>query len=127
MERLLGSPIDRLVDAMRFRLSRQAALASNVANADTPGYRRVDVEFQDVLQRSATELRRTHAQHISTSEPAGTRVVRGPRGTRPDGNGVDRDREVLELARNAGTFSDQASILARVFALRRIAATGEPG
>ena len=127
MERLLGSPVDRLVDAMRFRLSRQAALASNVANADTPGYRRVDVEFQDVLQRAATDLRRTHARHLTTSDTSGTRVVRGPRGSRPDGNGVDRDREVLELSRNAGTFSNQATVLARVIALRRIAATGEAG
>ena len=43
--------IDRLVDAMRFRTARQGALAANVVNADTPGYRRVDVEFQDILQR----------------------------------------------------------------------------
>ncbi|MGI9592875.1 MAG: flagellar basal body rod protein FlgB [Myxococcota bacterium] len=127
MERLLGSPIDRLVDAMRFRLSRQAALAANVANADTPGYRRVDVEFHDVLQRAASEVRRTHARHLATAENSGIRVVHGPRGSRPDGNGVDRDREVLELSRNAGAFNDQASILARVIALRRIAATGESG
>jgi len=127
MERLLGGPIDRLADAMRFRLSRQGALAANVANANTPGYRRVDVEFQDVLQRAATELRRTHTRHISTSEPPNTRVVLGPRGTRPDGNGIDRDSEVLELSRNAGTFAKQAGILARVIALRRIAATGELG
>ena len=55
---------------------------------------------------------------------AGARML-VQRGTRPDGNGVDRDAEVLELSRNAGAFRNQAAILARVVVLRRIAATGE--
>lgn len=125
MDRVLGSPIDRLVDSMRFRLARQGALSANVANADTPGYRRVDVEFQDVLQRATGEMRRTDPRHLSSGSVDGMRVVQGPPGARPDGNGVDRDREIIELSRNAGAFGDQASILARVIALRRIAATGE--
>ena len=125
MDRVLGSPIDRLVDAMRFRTARQGALAANVVNADTPGYRRVDVEFQDVLQRVSSEMTRTDPRHISGASESGMRVVQGPRGTRPDGNGVDRDQELLELSRNASAFGNQASILARVIALRRIAATGE--
>jgi flagellar basal-body rod protein FlgB len=125
MDRVLGGPIERIVDAMRFRVARQGALAANLVNADTPGYRRVDVEFQDVLQRVAGDMTRTDARHLSSSGTDGTRLVRGPLGTRPDGNGVDRDQEVLELSRNAGAFQDQASILARVIALRRIAATGE--
>ncbi|NNL66646.1 MAG: flagellar basal body rod protein FlgB [Myxococcales bacterium] len=124
MERLLSAPFGELESAMRFRVSRQSALAANVTNADTPGYRRVDLEFQDALSR-ATGLRRTHERHLSTLSPEGARLVRGPRGTRPDGNGVDRDAEVLALSRNAGAFQDQAAILARVVVLRRIAATGE--
>lgn len=125
MDRVLGGPIDRLVDAMRFRMARQGALAANVVNADTPGYRRVDVEFQGILERKAGELTRTDENHLSISTDPGVRVVRGPRGARPDGNGVDRDQELIQLSRNAGAFGDQASILSRVLALRRIAATGE--
>ena len=124
MQRLLGAPIDQLESAMRFRLMRQGALAANVANADTPGYRRVDVEFQNSLERAATDLERTDARHLAAG-PHGVRVVRGPRGTRLDGNGVDRDLETLELSRNAGAFRKQADILARVYGLIRIAATGE--
>ena len=56
---------------------------------------------------------------------AGYRIVRGPRGSRPDGNGVELDREVVELTRNAGQFRDQAAVLARLLALRRIAVTGD--
>ena len=122
--RLLGPPIDQLENAMRFRLMRQGALAANVANADTPGYRRVDLEFADALDRAATDLQRTDARHLDEG-PAGVRIVRGPRGSRLDGNGVDRDLETLELARNAGAFRTQADVLARVYGLARLAATGE--
>lgn len=125
MDRIVGGPVDRLVDAMRFRVARQSALAANVVNADTPGYRRVDVEFKDVLARKAGELARTDERHISISSGPGHQLVRGPKGSRPDGNGVDRDQELIQLSRNAGAFGDQASILARLLALRRIAATGE--
>jgi len=124
MDRLLGTPIAPLEDAMRFRAQRQAVLASNLAHADTPGYRRADlVAFRDALDKAAS-LERTDPKHLG-GESGGVRVVRGPRGTRPDGTGVDRDQEALALSRNAGAFTDQANILARLFAIARIAATGE--
>lgn len=124
MERLLGAPITGLESAMRFRVQRQGVLATNLAHADTPGYRRADVvSFRDVIE-GALALRRTDPRHAGPGDGS-VRVVRGPRGTRPDGSGVDRDQEALELSRNAGAFTDQANVLARLFAIARIAATGE--
>mgnify|MGYP002790937951 CR=1 FL=1 len=35
--------------AMRFRKAREAVIAGNVANADTPGYRRRDLAFEGIL------------------------------------------------------------------------------
>ncbi len=127
MNRLYGAAIPGLESAMRFRLARQGALASNVANADTPGYRRIDVTFERALQRAGGDLARTHARHLASGDEAGHRIVRGPRGTRPDGNGVDRDQEVLRMARNAGAFKDAATVLSRIYAMRRMAVTGELG
>jgi flagellar basal-body rod protein FlgB len=127
VNRLYGAVIPGLEAAMRFRLFRQGALASNVANADTPGYRRVDVRFDAALERASEQLTRTHERHLGAGGPAGYRISQGPRGTRPDANGVDRDQEVLQMSRNAGAFQDAATVLARVYALRRMAATGELG
>ena len=42
-------------------------------------------------------------------------------GSRPDGNGVDLDQELVAAHRNAGAFIDQASVLARVSSLIRTA------
>jgi flagellar basal-body rod protein FlgB len=124
MSDLLGGAVPHVEEAMRFRLTRQGALAANVVNADTPRYRRVD--FEPILAEAGAELQRTHPRHMSAGGDTGYRIVRGPRGSRPDGNGVELDREVIELTRNAGAFREQAAVLSRLLVLRRIAVTSEP-
>lgn len=125
MKALLGGAIPTLEGALRFRKLRSAALAANVTNADTPGYRRVDVKFAPELARAAAALTRTDPRHVGGAGNEGVQIVQGPRGDRPDGNGVDRDQELLVLTRNAGEFQNQAEILGRILSMRRIAATGE--
>ena len=74
------------------RLSaRQQVVASNIANADTPGYKTKDVDFRSEL--------------ASVLEVSGLR-------TKNDGNNVDVDREARLLAENALRFN-VASNLAR--------------
>jgi flagellar basal-body rod protein FlgB len=127
-DEITGATAKLVEHSLRFRVARQGALASNVANADTPGYRRVDVRFEALLDQSQRALQRTHPQHLpSVSGGAGDFAVEtGPRGTRPDGNGVDLERELVEVSRNAGAFTEQAAALTRLLALVRTAATGEP-
>ncbi|RWD60401.1 MAG: flagellar basal body rod protein FlgB [Mesorhizobium sp.] len=44
---------------------RQSAIASNIANANTPGYTANDVEpFEKVLDRTAVALKATEAGHL---------------------------------------------------------------
>ena len=72
--------------------ARQQVVASNIANADTPGYRTKDVDFQSelALQMSGTKP--------TISEVSGLR-------TKNDGNNVDIDREARLLAENALKFN----------------------
>jgi len=131
MSLLGGGDLEALEASLRFRLTRQGALAANVVNADTPGYRRMDLGFDGLLTDAAVRLERTHPGHLGAGGGGGEagasayRTEVGPRGTRPDGNGVDLQHELVELSRNAGTFSKQATVLARMLALRRVAVTGE--
>lgn len=112
-----------LQQAMRFRMARESVLAGNVANADTPGYRRRDLSFEGVLGQQTADLRRTHRDHLPTAsaDASQARTEIGPRGTRPDGNGVDLDHELVTAHRNAGAFIDQANVLARLSTLVRMA------
>jgi flagellar basal-body rod protein FlgB len=55
---------------------RQSAVASNIANANTPGYTANDVEpFEKVLDRAAVSLRATEAGHLGgVATNAGFRI-----------------------------------------------------
>lgn len=127
MPQLFGDTIALVEAAMRFRVARQGLLASNVANADTPGYRRVDVRFETALARADARMARTDARHLGAGDTgqAGWRIERGAKGTRPDGNGVNLERETVRLSRNAGAFTKQAAVLSRLVALTRTAVDGQ--
>ncbi|MDJ0869725.1 MAG: flagellar basal body rod protein FlgB [Myxococcota bacterium] len=125
MSGLLGDALADVERAMRFRVERQGRLASNLANADTPGYRRVDLEFDAVLARAGHVLRTSHPSHLGEpAQAAGWREVVERRTSRVDGNGVNTDRELVRISRNAGAFNKQAEVMSRLIDLRRTAITG---
>ncbi len=129
MDGLSPSSSAVLADAMRFREARGAVLAGNLANADTPGYRRRDLTFVEALETAATELTGSNPSHLDTAASGNPterhRLDVGPPGQRVDGNGVNLDEEAIKFHRNAGRFTSQARILARIEALTKAAITGQ--
>ena len=94
--------------ALELRTVRSQILASNIANANTPGYKARDFDFQKALKAATFEqaagLRRTHESHFSGhSGPAGvdmSYVVPFQTGT-GDGNSVDMPSQQMAFAQNA--------------------------
>ncbi len=125
MSDLLGPVAAAVENAMRFRVARQAVLASNLANVDTPGYRRSDLHFEAKLD-SAVRLGRTSAGHHTPGGLGveGWRLETESRPRGPDRNGVDPDRETVEVGRNAGAFGRQAEVYARLLMMMRTAIDG---
>jgi len=78
--------------------ARQKLVASNVANADTPGYQTKDLDFQ-------AEFR----NQLSGGSPAVTEVAGLE--TKHDGNNVSLDREARLLAENAIRFSVASNLM----------------
>ena len=74
---------------------RQSVLAGNLANANTPGYQRRDVDFQGALRNA---LRGGSAGLHSVSFSPQVRTTGGA--VRADGNGVDVDVEAADMAKN---------------------------
>jgi flagellar basal-body rod protein FlgB len=89
-------------------------LASNIANADTPGYKAKDVDFKSALAnveaQSGNTLTRTNSKHIqiSTAENNADILYRVPNQSSLDGNTVDEQVEKSAFADNALRY--QASI-----------------
>lgn len=86
---------------------RQKVLTDNVANVDTPEFKRSDVNFQAILGTALEEtagsllLRRTVPQHLAGPTGEGQAVVEDNATTlRNDGNNVDIDREMTNVAEN---------------------------
>lgn len=80
--------------ALRLRSERQALLATNIANADTPGYKAVDFDFAKALA-DANDAARTGGV---PSKPA--ILYRQPAQPALDGNSVEMDAERAQFADN---------------------------
>jgi flagellar basal-body rod protein FlgB len=99
---------------------RQAFIASNLANLDTPGYRTKDFSFEGALklaidgQKSPTNLTATHRMHLqgstSSSLPASTDALK-PNAERNDGNDVNLDRENMLLSRTQGAYQNASTFM----------------
>ena len=106
----LTQTLEFQAQALVLRSERQRLIASNIANADTPGYVARDMNFTQAL-REATgaaqprgAMAATQVGHIAP--PAGARSEPGlvyatPSQTNLDSNTVDLDRERANFADNA--------------------------
>lgn len=110
-------------DALRLLTRRQDILASNIANADTPGYEARDINFSKQLKEAVDKnvkrpdgisLTLTSAKHISASRPSvdsSQLLYRIPDQPSADGNTVDMDRERVNYADNTVKYQTSLAIL----------------
>ena len=82
---------------MNLLSTRQKLIASNIANADTPGYKTQDIDFQSEFQSAL-------------NGPANAMEVSGLK-TNNDGNNVSLDRETRLLSENALRFSVASQLM----------------
>jgi flagellar basal-body rod protein FlgB len=96
--------------ALNLRAMRQQLLASNIANADTPGYKARDIDFAKSLQQAlagrtdGVSLARTADGHLGgaqSDQGAGSAQYRAVVQPSIDGNTVDMDVERAKFAENA--------------------------
>lgn len=85
----------------RWLAQRQAALAENIANANTPGYRARDAEpFDKALAQPAMQFAATHPAHLRLQEAACiTAIVNETAGTNAthSGNNVNLEQEMMKI------------------------------
>ncbi len=109
-----------LEKVLDLRAKKQEIIAANIANAETPGYAPVSFEFEEQL-RSALEQKNlkmttTNPEHISIFPPSikqveGTISRHPDRSAIGDGNGVDVDKEMLDLAQNQILYEAATTML----------------
>ncbi len=107
--------IKRDLDAV---VIRHNVIADNIANADTPNFKRAEVSFESELKRALDSekspkypTKMTHPKHIPFEEVIDYRKVK-PKITidydtfyRNDKNGVDIDKEMVDFTKNAMRYN----------------------
>ena len=136
--RLFASKTDHTLRAALDGLTaRQRAIQSNLANADTPGFKLIEVDFETALQKLSDRSDRSGRGRLDRRDAGhfgdGARVdataspisfhTRPTSSTRMDGNNVDIDLEMARLAETASVYSALIQINASRLGVLRSAVT----
>lgn len=113
---------------------RNEVISNNIANADTPGFKVSEVEFEDVLASAISssgglELKTTRTGHLQgrtadLSEVAPVISVSSSTAYRLDDNNVDIEAQMVSLAQNSLHFYTLVSKLNSEFRRLNQAITG---
>ena len=105
---------------------RQQAISSNIANINTPGYKRLDVSatFQNAYSEALTRLSQGESVdgNDMPTQSLETAAVQGP--ARSDGNTVQLEPEMVAMAQNSSMYEFAGQALASNYHQLKYAITG---
>ena len=110
----------KLLDAA---VLRQEAIATTVANAETPGFRRLDLAPDFAAQLKARMVAGDFGKASDSIRP---QLIEDPtaRSVRPDGSTVEIERELMHMNRNAVEFDYLSEIVSGNMKRLKLAITG---
>ncbi len=116
--------VSLLKTALDLFRDRQAVIASNVANLDTPGYKAKRLDFQSSL-RAAVEAERSDGPLPSGKLEVNPILseVEGPAG--PDGNTVSLEREMALMNKNDVLYKSSVELISKELDLLAAAVSGD--
>jgi flagellar basal-body rod protein FlgB len=125
------STLKAMLDAQAMR---QRAHTQNIANAETPGYQRVRVEFEELLKESLegenqklAHSSRMHRSAANDLEGVQAKVTREPIPEDATGvNGVNIEEEMAEMAETQLRYLTAVELLKRRYTDMKSAITGTP-
>jgi flagellar basal-body rod protein FlgB len=119
---IFDGTISVLQKSLNARSVQHQVLSSNVANADTPNYKAFEVAVDEELRKLETgkpriQLARTQSSHLPVVRAETDRVTlrNSPApalSLRADGNTVDLDRSMGDLAENTIKYKTSAQLIA---------------
>lgn len=131
VEGLFNTTIDLLAKSVDLRTRNQNMIASNIANAETPGYVPKRLEFDQQLQdavkkrteRSSASPGVTHPAHFplrgaqagQISQVQGNVIETPAKTPGRDGNAVEMENEMGAMMQNQVLFNASAQLLAKKF------------
>ena len=103
--------INMLVKMLDVSAIKHKVIANNIANINTPGYKRMAVSFSDQLEKV---IKDTSMNEFDTLQPKIVIAEKGKDETaRNDGNNVDMDKEISSLMKNTLSYNTYSQLLAK--------------
>ena len=102
--------------------TRQKSIAANIANVETPGYKRSYVSFEQELQAILSRPNK-HDVREGLRDLSPQTLIDTFSPSKPDGNNVNIDAEIADLARTALKYRAAAVLLEGKGAMLRAAIT----
>lgn len=93
LDRLFGPHVDNLQSALGRTAQRHSLLTSNLANLNTPGFKRKDLDFGIAIDRESDRISKLDKWRRERQGMAGQ-----DSSIRVDGSNVDLEREVFAIA-----------------------------
>jgi flagellar basal-body rod protein FlgB len=130
--------------ALALRAYRQEILSADIANASTPGFKAIDLDFAEALNSAVSrrpgseapanpkriwlvdDARQMSGSAASASDAAATQFVKYQTGGEVtlDGNSVDLDHEKVTAAENAVQYEATATFASQMVRMMMVAITG---
>jgi flagellar basal-body rod protein FlgB len=110
--------------AMSGLAARQRAIANNVANVDTPGFKASEVRFEDALKAAISRGAGATVTQSSLNAAASRSTLVDATTTRADGNNVDIDREMELLGEANLNYSAMTQVMSTRLAILRNVISG---
>lgn len=123
------------MSTLTHRLKRSQLINANIANSETPGYRALGYDFEERLQsvvdaQQTDTLRTTSSEHYRKPNVLANGSIEPDIFIRPnesvthDGNTVDMDKEMAELAQNQILYRTAVETINRKIGILRYAING---
>jgi len=126
--KIFGQAWDVVTRSLKLRLAKHDVIAENIANVDTPGYRRRDLPFAKVMEaylKGAPRLKTTNPRHIEPSPLEPPLMLREEIMPSDEGtpNNVSLEEEMAKLAENNLLYQATVQALIKELELLREAIT----
>jgi flagellar basal-body rod protein FlgB len=119
---LFSSPgLQYLMANVQVLTARERAISQNVANVDTPGYQAIDVNFPLAMARALAEQAAPGGTGIAS--PATMPLVGNPGVMQVDGNGVNLDKQMVQLAKTNTWYAASSEDLMLQMKVLKLAVT----
>jgi flagellar basal-body rod protein FlgB len=133
MSSVYDKTMQSLGASLNYRLLRHNVTSSNIANAETPGYKAKEVHFEDALARAVdldgmNSLTTSSPEHFALGSSAVGRervtVEDNPEAdVNPDRNTVDMDKEMATLAENSILYKAALTLINKKMAMLKYGIT----